>query len=172
MVSVGQIVGALTLKFTVDAFEDAWRGGSSEIIVSELNDIVFMASREDWHFRTLAALSPVVLAQVADTQQYPLDRLVVLENSRRPLAGQLSLISMQEGGAREDFISASTMLEDVGWRVWLLVPAGPARAQAWTAMLVFVLAVLFVGLALMSVLQRRARILERLEAQRAAQDML
>jgi two-component system C4-dicarboxylate transport sensor histidine kinase DctB len=53
----GQIVGALTLKFTVDAFEDAWRGGSSDIIVSDLNDIVFMSSREDWHFRTLSDLS-------------------------------------------------------------------------------------------------------------------
>ncbi len=168
----GQIVGALTLKFTVDAFEDAWRGGSSDIIVSDLNDIVFMSSREDWHFRTLSDLSAQVLAEVADTQQYPLDELVPLDNSRDRLTDTLSFLRIEDGSTRQDFVTSSTLLEDVGWRVSILVPAGPAKAQALTVLLVFVLFVLFVGLVLMSLLQRRARILERLEAQRAAQDML
>jgi two-component system, NtrC family, C4-dicarboxylate transport sensor histidine kinase DctB len=168
----GQIVGALTLKFTVDAFEDAWRGGSSDIIVSDLNDIVFMSSREDWHFRTLSDLSAEVLAEVADTQQYPLNELVPLNNTRDRLTDTLSFLRIEDGGARQDFVTSSTLLDDVGWRVSILVPAGPAKAQALTVLLVFVLFVLFVGLVLMSLLQRRARIMERLEAQRAAQDML
>lgn len=131
-----QIVGALTLKFTVDAFEDAWRGGSSDIIVSDLNDIVFMSSREDWHFRTLSDLSPEVLAEVADTQQYPLDELVPLNNTRNRLTDTLSFLRIDDGGARQDFVTSSTLLEDVGWRVSILVPAGPAKAQALTALLV------------------------------------
>jgi two-component system C4-dicarboxylate transport sensor histidine kinase DctB len=72
----------------------------------------------------------------------------------------------------EDFVTSSTLLEDVGWRVSILVPAGPAKAQALTTLMVFVLFVLFVALVLMSLLQRRARIMERLDAQRAAQDLL
>ncbi|MEQ8655968.1 MAG: ATP-binding protein [Hyphomicrobiales bacterium] len=168
----GEIVGTLTLKFTVDAFENAWRGGTSDIIVSDLNDIVFMASREVWHFRTLSDLSPAVLAEVADTQQYPLEELTPLTNSREPLTDVLSVLRVQDEGVSEDFVTASTLIEDVGWRVAILVPAGPAKAQALTVLLVFVLFVLFVGLALMSLLQRRARILERMEAQRAAQDLL
>lgn len=166
------VIGVLTLKFTVDAFEDAWRGGTSDIIVSDLNDIVFMASREVWHFRALSDLSPAVLAEVADTQQYPLEELTPLTNIREPLTDALSFLRVQDEGTSEDFVTASTLLDDVGWRVSILVPAGPAKAQALTALLVFVLFVLFVGLALMSVLQRRARTLERMEAQRAAQDLL
>lgn len=166
------VIGVLTLKFTVDAFENAWRGGTSDIIVSDLNDIVFMASREVWHFRTLSDLSPAVLAEVADTQQYPLEELTPLTNSREPLTDVLSVLRVQDEGVSEDFVTASTLIEDVGWRVAILVPAGPAKAQALTVLLVFVLFVLFVGLALMSLLQRRGRILERMEAQRAAQDLL
>lgn len=166
------VIGVLTLKFTVDAFEDAWRGGTSDIIVSDLNDIVFMASREAWHFRTLSDLSPAVLAEVADTQQYPLEELTPLTNIREPLTDALSFLQVQDEGTSEDFVTASTLLDDVGWRVSILVPAGPAKAQALTVLLVFVLFVLFVGLALMSVLQGRARTLERMEAQRAAQDLL
>lgn len=166
------VIGVLTLKFTVDAFEEAWRGGLNDIIVSDLNDIVFMSSRESWHFRTLSDLSPAVLAEVANTQQYPLEELTPLTTMREPLTDALSFLRVQDEGRSEDFVTASTLIEDVGWRVAILVPAGPAKAQALTALMVFVLFVLFVGLALMSLLQRRARIMERMEAQRAAQDML
>lgn len=166
------IIGALTLKFTVDAFEDAWRGGTSDIIVSDLNDIIFMSSRPQWHFRTLSELEPGVLAEIAATQQYPIEELVPLQNTREPISETLDFIHIEEGGTGQDFITASKLLEDVGWRVSILVPAGPAKAQALTAMLVFVLCVLFVGLVVMSILQRRARILERLDAQRQLQDLL
>lgn len=166
-----QIIGVLTLKFTVDAFENAWRAGSSEIIVSDLSDIVFMSSRPDWHFRTLSRLDDDALAQIGETQQYPLERLIALPNSIDPLDGPLGLMRIEDGVA-EDFVVSSTLLEDVGWRVWILVPAGPAKTQALTALLVFALFVAFVGLVLAIVLQRRARVFERFEAQRVAQDLL
>lgn len=167
----GQIIGVLTLKFTVDAFENAWRAGSSEIIVSDLSDIVFMSSRPDWHFRTLSQLDEAALAQVGETQQYPLEQLIALPNTLEPLDGPLGLMRIEDE-VPEDFVVSSTLLEDVGWRVWILVPAGPAKTQALTALLVFALFVAFVGLVLAIVLQRRARVLERFEAQRAAQDLL
>lgn len=167
----GQIIGVLTLKFTVDAFENAWRAGSSEIIVSDLSDIVFMSSRPDWHFRTLSQLDEAALAQVGETQQYPLEQLIALPNTLEPLDGPLGLMRIEDE-VTEDFVVSSTLLEDVGWRVWILVPAGPAKTQALTALLVFALFVAFVGLVLAIVLQRRARVLERFEAQRAAQDLL
>lgn len=167
----GEIIGVLTLKFTVDAFENAWRAGSSEIIVSDLSDIVFMSSRPDWHFRTLSQLDETALAQIGETQQYPLERLIALPNTTEALDGPLAMMRIEDGVA-EDFVVSSTLLEDVGWRVWILVPAGPARTQALTSLLVFALFVAFVGLVLAIVLQRRARVFERFEAQRVAQDLL
>lgn len=167
----GEIIGVLTLKFTVDAFESAWRAGSSEIIVSDLSDIVFMSSRPDWHFRTLSQLDEAALAQISETQQYPLERLITLPNRTEALDGPLAMMRIEDGVA-EDFVVSSTLLEDVGWRVWILVPAGPARTQALTSLLVFALFVAFVGLVLAIVLQRRARVFERFEAQRVAQDLL
>lgn len=167
----GEIIGVLTLKFTVDAFENAWRAGSSEIIVSDLSDIVFMSSRPDWHFRTLSQLDEMALAQIGETQQYPLERLIALPNTTEALDGPLAMMRIEDGVA-EDFVVSSTLLEDVGWRVWILVPAGPARTQALTSLLVFALFVAFVGLVLAIVLQRRARVFERFEAQRVAQDLL
>ncbi len=166
------IVGALTLKFTVDAFEDAWRGGAYDIIVSDLNGIVFMANREDWHFRTLAPLNNETLSEIAETQQYPLDELVPLENTRSILTPSLDMLQVTDAGTAQVFVSSTTALDQVGWAVSILVPAGPAKAQALITLFVAVLVVLIVGLVFLNVRQRRARIMERLEAQRAAQDLL
>lgn len=168
----GQIIGVLTLKFTVDAFETAWRGGTSDIVVTDASDIIFMASREDWHFRTLSALNDEQRTAIAQTQQYPLDQLQLLDNERTALSADLDLMTVREGRSHEAFVTASQALDTVGWRVHVLVPAGPALGQAAMALLVFVLGVLLVGLVLFTVLQRRARILERLEAQHAAQALL
>ena len=41
-----RITGVVAVKFTVDAFEESWRSGPDEIIVTDLNGVVFMSSRE------------------------------------------------------------------------------------------------------------------------------
>ncbi|MEM1286582.1 MAG: ATP-binding protein [Pseudomonadota bacterium] len=168
----GAVIGVLTLKFTVDGFESAWRGSASDVIVTDLVDIVFMSSREDWHFRTLSVLDDDALALVTETQQYPLEQLVPLPNSLSPLANGLDLMRVEEGGAASLYVTTSTLLEDVGWRVRILVPAGPAQTQALITITLVALLISFVGLIATVLLQRRARVIERLEAQRAAQDLL
>ncbi|MEM6713006.1 MAG: ATP-binding protein [Pseudomonadota bacterium] len=168
----GMVFGVLTLKFTVDRFEDAWRGGSADVLVSDLSDIVFMASRPDWLFRTLSVLDDEALADVAETQQYPLDQLVPLANETGPLADGLSLMRIDEDGTTARYVKASTVLYDVGWRVRVLTPAAPAQAQAFIAYGLFALTVLFLGLVTAILIQRRTRIYDRLEEQRAAQDLL
>ena len=166
------VIGVLTLKFTVDGFESTWRGSASEVIVSDLADVIFMASRPAWHFRTLSMLDEDVLAEVAETQQYPLEELVPLINTVTPLSDGLDLMRVEDAGLSNLYVTTSQLLDDVGWRVRILVPAGPAKTQAVTTIVLMALAVSFVGLIATVLLQRRARIIERLEAQRAAQDLL
>ncbi|PWR02238.1 sensor histidine kinase [Meridianimarinicoccus roseus] len=169
-----QVIGVLALKFTVDAFEDAWRAGPSELIVTDANGVVFMSSRTDWHFRTLGPLSPAALDEIRATRQYPPARLHPLDVTLTPITDRLDRVTIDggSGGGTEAFVSASTILPDVGWRVRILSPAGPVRAQALGVLLFLGMIALLVGLAAALVLSRRARILDRLEAQRATQDLL
>ena len=168
----GRVMGVLALKFTVDGFEQAWRGSPSELVVTDLNDVVFMSSRPDWLFRTLGPLDAAALDDIARAKQYPLNRLVPLEVSSAPVTDRLTLFTVGTGSNSEQFVESTTLLEDVGWRVRILSPTGPAKAQALAALLMFFLMVLLVGLAVALVLSRRARILERLESQRATQALL
>ncbi|QIE42008.1 sensor histidine kinase [Rhodobacteraceae bacterium SC52] len=167
-----QVVGVLALKFTVDGFEDAWRSGPSELMVTDANGVVFMSSRQDWHFRTLAPLSADALEGIQRTRQYPPARLKPLAIDSEPLNDRLTRVTATSDTRTEHFVESQTLLPDVGWRVHILSPAGPARTQALAVFGVYVMLVLLIGLALALVLSRRARILERLEVQRATQDLL
>lgn len=163
-----RIVGVLAIKFLVDPFEQSWQGGTSEIIVSDLKDVVFMSSRPEWQFRTLAPLSRQTLEEVAATQQYPLDRLIPLDV--RQTGGTDSPTLMTIEGT--DYVLNTAFLPEVGWTVRLLSPAAPARTQALTVLLVLGLVALLLVLATAIVSQRRARSLEREDERRAAQDRL
>ncbi len=167
-----RIAGVVAVKFTVDGFESAWQGGAADILVTDLDGIVFMSSRPDWHFRTLAPLSDAVLARIRETRQYPVDQMRPLENSRARLDDTLSLLTIGTGEEAESFVTSATTLEAAGWRVSILTPAAPALHQALTTLAAVGAAVLLIGLAATIVVQRRARILERLADQRAQQELL
>ena len=84
-----RIVGVLAIKFNISAFESIWRGSTSDIMVSDRNDFVFMSSRPDWHFRAIRPLSEQTRRVIAQNLQYPIDRIDLLPITATPL---LSLI--------------------------------------------------------------------------------
>ena len=162
------IRGVIAIKFNVQPFEDAWRGGSSDIVVTDLSDIVFMSNRDEWHFKTLTPLRGEVFNIIAETRQYPLDRLVLLDAARTPIGDDFELISIDG----EDFVLSTQTLPEVGWKVLHLTPAGPARAQAVLLMSLAGLLILLILLASAIVLQRRNRAAERALEQKRANEVL
>jgi two-component system C4-dicarboxylate transport sensor histidine kinase DctB len=163
-----RILGVIAIKFNVKPFEEAWSGGASDIIVTDLSDIIFMSNREDWHFRTLTPLRGEVFNLIAETRQYPLDRLLPLDVERRAINGLFELISIDG----EDFVLSAQTLPDVGWKVLHLTPAGPARTQAVFVLLLAGLLILLTVLSAAIVLQRRHRTRERMEEQERANEVL
>ena len=165
-------LGVVAVKFTVGSFEDAWRGGESEILVTDDNGVIFMSSRSDWHFRTLEPLTPSALSSIERNRQYPLDRIAPLPNDTEALGAGLSTIRIRSAGDTQEFVSSTVAIAAAGWRVSILTPTENAKAQALTVLAVGILALLFAGLIAAVFLQRRARLVERLEAQRANQELL
>jgi len=162
-----RIIGVLAVKLLVDPFEEAWRGGPGEVVVTDDAGVVFMSSREDWHYRTLRPLSPDEWAGIEATRQYPLDRIAPLATATEDLGGGLALLSVGEGG--ESFVRREAMIADAGWNVMVLAPAAPARTQALVILGVAGLLLLLAGLAVQVVHLRRARARERAAEARAAQ---
>ncbi|MBO6637781.1 MAG: sensor histidine kinase [Roseitalea sp.] len=166
------VIGVVTVKFTVDEFEALWSEGDGEIIVSDLDGIIFMSTRPDWHFRAFSTLTDQMLDRIAEARQYPLDRVTELRNNRTPLSDRISLITVDDAGASTEFVSSTMAIPDAGWQVTILSPTGAAKTQALAVLALVAMVIVSAAMIAAIALQRRARLAERFEAQRTTQELL
>lgn len=167
------ILGVLAVKFTVDAFEDAWRNGNNEILVLDDAGVIFMASRPDWHFRSLGPLSPEARAIIESTKKYPMDRLVPLQATEEPIDDGFRQVAItSEDGTLGRYVMQSQMIPEAGWEVSLLTPSDQAWTQAMGTVALTALCLLLVALIATVVIQRRVQLQERIRAALSMQEEL
>ncbi len=172
VIDMTEIVGVVAVKLTLDGFEEDWAQSDASIIVTDVNNVIFLSDRPDWHFRTMAPLPESALEQITATRQYPPSQLSALEVTSAPLDPDLGfgLDLRQVGG--ESFVGQTALIASVGWRVSILTPTGPATQRAWTSVLLLALVVVMLGLVAGTTLGRRARLIERLAAERSLAALL
>lgn len=164
-----EVLGVVAVKFTVEEFEAAWQGGENDLLVSDLDNIVFMSNRPDWHFRTLQPLDREARARIERDRQYPLERLEPLDHvTSSRWGGEVIDIA----GAPSPFLVSRLPIPEAGWQVHVLTPVAPALAQARVALLAVLLALLVLAMVGLVIRQRRLRLLDRIETQRTQQDVL
>ncbi|MGZ3216986.1 sensor histidine kinase [Paracoccus sp. T5] len=168
----GRILGVLALKVDVDTIEDSWRAAEYEMIVTDSEGIVFLASRRDWQFRSLAPLTPGARARVAATRRYDDEPLEMLPLQPSGAVGDHQMLRLEMDGARREFVAVSETMPEAGWTVQVLLDTAPARRQALIASVAGLLIVGAVLAGLMAWMQRRARLRERLSIQAEAQAQL
>nr|WP_306263464.1 ATP-binding protein [Pararhizobium sp. IMCC3301] len=170
---LNDIIGVVTIKIAVDNLEADWQGADSEILVTDQYGIIFMSSRPEWHFKSLQPLDSLALAQINASRQYQQENLGLLDLQKDTLneAGVERFVIGAEG-KRENFVTTSLSIPEAGWTVHILTPTTAARAQAYTLVTMAVLVMLLTALIAAFMLQRRARLFERIEVQRSAQALL
>jgi two-component system C4-dicarboxylate transport sensor histidine kinase DctB len=159
------VIGVLAVKFTVDEFEEAWRGGDNLIAVTDNDGVIFMSNRPDWHFRTFQPLTAASRSEIEATRRYPMDQLGWLENTQTPFDDGLNRVSITDEGQRaEDFIVQTRAIPEAQWEVWLLTPTGSAWNRAMGTVAMAALLLLLAGLIVIVVIQRRVQLQERIAA--------
>lgn len=160
-------LGVVVFKIDLDAIEGSWQGGNLEIVVTDPQGIVFLSSREDWRFRALRPVDPAQLERLRATRRYvdrPLQPLPFTERG-----GPRPTLALAEAGGSRGYLALTEPMPAAGWDVTVLLPTLPAERQALTLALAVVLALGLGTMGAAAVLQRRARLRERLVLQQAAQ---
>jgi len=165
----GQIAGVLVVKIDLDAAEDAWRGGDDILLVTDLDGVVFLSSRPDWLFTTLAPLTPAQRATLADNRRYDTVTLKEFPAMSEAQTDGHSLLSVRQGAT---YLVLDKLMPEAGWTIRILLKTASARRQALTVAIVVMLGLGLGVMALAVVVQRRARLRERLFLQQAAQNQL
>ena len=168
-----RITGVIAIKITLDAFEATWAESGSTIIVQDMSNVIFLSDRTDWHFRTLGPVPEAALETIAATRQYPLSALRPMAARRDPLPGSpYEIVTIRGDTGTETMVMQTGLIATSGWRVSILSPTAPARAQALVALTIAGFAALFAILLGAAIWQRRLRLEERLAAQEGEQARL
>ncbi|MEJ6394739.1 ATP-binding protein [Gymnodinialimonas sp. 2305UL16-5] len=165
VVAQTEIIGVVAVKLRVDVFERTWEESASTIMVTDTNNVVFLSDRIDWHFRTVAPPPIGTLDQIIATRQYPHGLLAPLSITTRPLDEEAGIERIRVDGD-EDMLRQTGLIAAPGWRVSVLTPTAPALQRAWSAMTMVALVIIVLGLVAAALLGRRARLIDRLAAER------
>ncbi|SFR08625.1 sensor histidine kinase [Poseidonocella sedimentorum] len=172
VVDGAEVLGVVAVKILLDKFEAAWRDAPNKFVVTDMNEVIFLSDRSDWHFRSFGEITPEARDYISRTRQYPLDALIPIRTERRALDDGHELLAVRAPGGRENFVVNTGLVASAGWRVSVLTPTGPALAQARQTLAISVLLVWSAGLLGVLYLQRRAQLLDRLAQQRRYHDRL
>lgn len=166
----GKISGVIVFKVDIDSIETSWRGGEYKIFVSDPEGIVFMTGSPEWLYSSILPLNSARLQRTQASRRYAEAELKPLPITRSTLDGH-DLMTMTIADRRE-YLLLSQYMPEADWTVNVLMDTASVRAQARTTVIAIVLFLCLAGLALAIVLQRRARLAERMRMQTEARNEL
>ncbi len=129
-IRVGSVArGVIVFKIDLDSIEETWRSEEYEVIVTDPDGIVFMASRDEWLYTTLEPLTPQLIERTAQTRRYDDAIIAQLPLRRVGAHGDLDVIEIASAGSGREYISVSEEMPLAGWTVSVLMDTAPARSQ-------------------------------------------
>ncbi|MDY7117828.1 ATP-binding protein [Halomonas sp. SSL-5] len=129
--------GVMVVKVLLDAVEESWAEQDAELLVTDADDIIFMASRPELRMTSLAPLSTDERTALLATRRYadePLDHsgLEVLE----ALGERTRLVGFGAGPlAGERFLGLKRALPGLGWEMLILKPLDSVVQAQWVSAL-------------------------------------
>ena len=157
-----RITGVMVFKIDIDAIEASWRGGEYKITVHDPEGIIFMSGNPDWLYRGVMPLTQERLARTSASRRYSDTTLQVLPATHESL-GPHELVRIGNPGNRQEYLVVSHFMDDADWTVSVYTDTGSVHAQARTTIVALVLFLCLSGLVAAVILQRRARLRERIE---------
>jgi C4-dicarboxylate-specific signal transduction histidine kinase len=169
-----QRLGVAVVKISLAELENRWNSGRALIWVSDSNRVVILASRPEWKFATLGALSPAETLRLEQSRQYNRIKLSPIKvDHLEQLSPTTRIVHWH---AREDspagsqrYLAQTRTLAGSNWKLTLLLSLGPVYTLALVrAALAAVLSILLLT-SLFWVKERRRRQREKMSAREALQ---
>ncbi len=167
----GTIRGVIVFKVDIDTIEESWRGAGDRIFVSDPEGIIFMTGTPEWLYASILPLTPDRIARTEASRRYADAELRELPISRGSFAGR-DVMMISDGTMEREYLVVSQPMDDAGWTVNVLMDLNSVRTQAQTGTVAAVLTLCLAALALAIVMQRRARLSERMQLQTEARNEL
>ena len=160
----GQFLGATIVKIDLARLQDDWRRGGETVLVSDSNGVLFLSSRDDWRYQTLAPLSEAQRAMILAGRQYgdkPLNP-IALSIEDQIYDGQV-LVQYES----ESYLMISRPLKGMDWKIHHLSSLSNVRGQAQAVALTGVVCTLLLLSLALYLRERRQKQQSRRQAREA-----
>ncbi|NRP73297.1 C4-dicarboxylate transport sensor protein DctB [Ensifer psoraleae] len=166
-----EIRGVIVFKVDIETIEASWQGGEYKLFVFDPEGIIFMSGSPEWLYAGILPLTPERLARTEASRRYANAVLRPLPVSRSRLFDH-QLMRIATGDTSREYLVLSQYMPEADWTVNVLIDTASVKTQAMTAVAAAMLLCGLAGLAVAVLLQRRARLRERLLMQAQAQSEL
>lgn len=130
----GRVAGVIVIKIELEALEQEWLETPDVVLVTDAQGVVFLSSRGEWRYRTLAPLDDDDRREIAVTRQYPQQLLAPLEfRPEHELGAGTRQVRSEEDGVPSRLLWQTATLAEEGWQVHLLHDASAAPAAGRSA---------------------------------------
>lgn len=129
--------GVIVVKVLLDDVEDSWAEQDAELLVTDSDNIIFMASHPDLRMNALHPLSDEERAALRATRRYAMKPLVpsgiVMDT---PYGPATHLVRFSHGPlSGERYLSLTLPIPEFGWQMHILKPLTPIGRAQWIAAL-------------------------------------
>ena len=164
-----RIVGAVTVKVPLDSLETEHGTGQDAFVVTDPHGVIFLSTRAAWRYHTLTPLAPQTRDRIVAGRRYadhPLSTLPIV--SRRRVTPSAELLTIRNGNTHSTYLAHGVDMPSAGWRVYILSNSRSVGSYVLHTLLLagFMLGALLLGVLIL--LQRRARVAERIRFEHAA----
>jgi two-component system C4-dicarboxylate transport sensor histidine kinase DctB len=164
----GAVRGVIVFKVDIDSIEASWRGGEYKILVSDPEGIIFMTGSPGWLYSSVLPLTAERLERTAASRRYS-DAVLKELPIRHGVFNGHQLMTIPTNGVSREYLVLSDYMIDAGWNVSVLLDTGSIHAQARTMQIAILLSLCLLFLMVAVLIQRRARLEERMSMQVEAQ---
>lgn len=135
---LGKIIGAVVVKLDVSLLEHRWQGAQQEVLLTDPNGIVFIATDPSWLYHSLSPLSDQAVDQVRTAKRY-LDQpiLPLLWQTTGPFESA-QWVSVGKHSQVRDFLHLQYPMPQAGWLLHVLSPLDTVNDQVFNVLLITV----------------------------------
>lgn len=130
--------GVMVVKVTLDSMENSWAEQDAELLISDPQGVVFLASQPDLRFNALESIDTTMRQALLDTQRYGRAELPEAGfQTLEKLDDHTQLVHFDTGPLNgQPWLSMNRPMPEFEWTMHILKPLTPvARAQLLAALL-------------------------------------
>jgi two-component system C4-dicarboxylate transport sensor histidine kinase DctB len=129
--------GVVVVKILLDEVEKGWSAQNAEFLVTDRDNIIFMASRKRLRMNALQPLSHAKRRTLKDTRRYAQEPLKASGiRVERTYRDNVRLVNFARGPlAKGRYLNLTRPLPEFGWNMHILKPLDPVIQAQWLAAL-------------------------------------